>query len=146
MKKCKTNLALLWFIGSGILALLLQFQSIGQKYGNDVHIAWEWYITAIMPNLSLIGSALAGDLGNSRNNNYFINRTLYSITFGVSLFYFVSLYSIILIKPLLSISTIQLMLQSRIWLPAFQGVVAIFLGLFFVKAGPVSNVGAAKNL
>lgn len=131
-EKCKKNLALLWFIASGLLFLLLLFQSFAGKHGETAAEVWSWLLAAILPTLSLMLGAFVADFGKAQEDRQ-VDRFLYRLTYGLSLFYLLVIALIFLVQPNTGQPIVELLKLSSVYLTAFQGLVAAALGVFFVK-------------
>ena len=61
MDRCKRRLAAMWFVGSGVLFLLVLLQTVGGKYTGQAAEVWGWLLPTFMPTLGLIMSVLVLD-------------------------------------------------------------------------------------
>jgi hypothetical protein len=133
--KSKRKLALLWFIGSGIIFMVLLLQSILGRYGNESSKAWSWFLPTILPTLSLIISVIVSDeLKNSENSlSQNVDKFYFNLSYSLSFSYLFVVFSTILISPFASRSIFELMQDSNMWLGPFQGLVSASLGAIFIK-------------
>ena len=131
-EKCKKNLALLWFIASGLLFVLMLVQTFTDKHGETVNEVWSWLLGAVLPTLSLMVGAFVASFGREEEDRK-VGSFLYRLPFGLSLFYLLVVASVFLVQPGTGKPAIELMKQSAVYLTAFQGLVAAVLGVFFVK-------------
>lgn len=132
--KCKRKLATLWFTGSGILFFVLFLQTIFGRYGKKSLDAWNWFLPAIMPTLSLIIGVCGVDALGKGVRITKVDSFLFRLTFGISLVYLVVVLLLFLLQPFTPISPLELMNQSNLWLGPFQGLVTAAMGVFFVKS------------
>jgi hypothetical protein len=134
MTKCKRILATLWFTASGILFFVLFLQTIFGRYGEKSLDAWRWFLPTIMPTLSLIIGVFVVDTRGKGVRITKINPFLFKLTLGISSAYLVTVLMLFLLQPFATISPLELMTQSNLWLGPFQGLVAASMGAFFVKS------------
>ncbi len=134
MSKCKKNLSTLWFLSAGILFFILIMQSILGHYGEQYREAWEWLLPNIIPTLSLIISVLVMDALGKSVKTESIDSYMFKFTFSLSLIYLLTILITILLQPFSTISPIELMKRSILWLGPFQGLVSASIVAFFVKA------------
>ncbi len=131
--KCKRNLAVLWFTGSGVIFFILLFQTIFQRYEGRVSEVWEWFLPTIMPTLSLIVGVLVMDALGKKAKKQTVDRFVFKLSFSLSFVYLVVVALTILMPPFpKALPTLELMQQSNLWLGPFQGLVTASLGAFFI--------------
>jgi hypothetical protein len=133
MAQCKRRLAVLWFIGAGIIFSLIFGQTALGKYGDQASQAWNWILPTIMPTLSLIVGVLVMETVGKNVKNTFADAFLFKLTFGISTAYLLAVLLTLLVQPFSTLTVFELMSQSNFWLGPFQGLVAAALGAFFVK-------------
>lgn len=125
----------MWFIGSGLIVMLIIGQSVMGKYQNKVQEVWGWVLPTILPSLSLIlsvlgASALANELETVR-----VKRSFFRIAYSLSVVYLFLVVMTIVIEPLTTFESLELLRLSNLWLAPLQGLVTLALGvLFFTKA------------
>lgn len=130
MDVARKRLALVWFISGGFLITLVVVQSLGDKYGTKVGEAWEWLLPTIMPTMSLILGVLVAHRPSERQ----VDRFLYRIALGLSVFYLALVTTTFMAAPFVAnTSTLELMSLSNRWLGPLQGLVAAGLSYFFAK-------------
>jgi hypothetical protein len=127
------KLTLLWVLSFLIISLLIIAQSITGKYEDKISEAWGWFISLVLPNLSLMLTVLFAQTSNDVTSPVMVDVTFYRLTFLFSICYLFTLLAIILVAPLTKVSTIDLMTQTKLFLGTFQGILGITLGLFFIK-------------
>lgn len=131
-KRCRARLALVWFIGAGIIFLILVIQSMGGRvYGDKVDEAWGWFLPTIMPTLSMIIGVMVLTARQEASDRS-IDGLLFQLTLSLSIIYLLTVAATILAHPLVSASPLELMSRSNLWLGPMQGLVAAALGAFFV--------------
>jgi hypothetical protein len=131
----KKKIATLWFSYALVLFLIIFFQSIMGKFEDKNQIAWGWFLSNVMPSLSLMLSIFLADVRNQNNDDTEIDRFYYRLTMGLSILYLTLLILILLMQPLIAKPIITLMNESSIYLGPFQGLVSGSLGLFFIQKG-----------
>ncbi len=131
--KCKRNLAVLWFTGSGFIFFILLFQTFFQRYGKTVSEAWGWFLPTIMPTLSLIVGVLVMDASGKGTKIQTVDRFFFRLSFSLSFVYLLVVTLTILIQPFSKLSPLELMKQSNLWLGPLQGLVTASLGVFFIR-------------
>jgi hypothetical protein len=131
--KAKRKIATFWFIFSSVLFLMIFFQSLAGKFESKNQEAWGWFLSAIMPNLTLMISVFIFDIRATEPDTSEIDIFYYRLTIGLSCFYLGIILLLILLQPLTNKSIIQLMNESSIFLGPFQGLVSGSIGLFFVN-------------
>ena len=128
----RRRLATVWFIGAGLLFVLLLLQSIFGKFGDKASEAWYWLLPTIMPTLSLIMGVLVSDtLGSVKTNT--VDQFMFRLSFFLSIAYMLVVSLTILLSPFSEQPPLELMNLSNLWLGPFQGLVSAALGAFFVS-------------
>lgn len=131
--KAKKRIATLWFVYSLILFLIIFLQSLAGKFENKNQEAWGWFLSTILPNLTLMLSVFIIDARTATVDKSEIDNFYFRLTMGLSSLYLTSILLLILLQPLTTKSIIQLMNESSIFLGPFQGLVSGSIGLFFVN-------------
>lgn len=132
-RTCKKRLGILWFIGFLILLIVLVIQSLFGKYGAKVEEAWAWFLPTVTPTLSLIIGVLVLDAAAARGTDKEIEPFIFRLAFGLSAVYLALVALTVLFQPFSSLSALDLMRRSNLWLLPLQGLVTAALGAFFVK-------------
>lgn len=146
-----------WFIGAGVIAALLIFQSLAGVYEGRVQAVWGWAVPNIMPTLSLmIGVFAAAALQEHvESDSMRVRRPFFRLALGLSVFHLVAVSGTILAQPFLGsiagseANPMTLFDMSNIWLGLLQGMVAGIIGvLFFSKTSKngSANSNAAPQL
>lgn len=130
--KSKQKLAVLWLIFSGVLFLLLIVQTILEKHGANNEAAWNWLLGALLPTLSLMIGAFVADFGKATPDKE-VGKFLFRLAFYMSLFYLIVVAILMLGQPATGKPITNLIESFSIPLQAFQGLVSLILGVFFVK-------------
>jgi hypothetical protein len=131
--KCKKKLAILWFVGGGILFFIIFIQTLFGHYESEVKEAWEWTFPTILPNLSLIIGVLVMDSMKKEGKKKTIDGFLFNLSFILSIVYILTVLLTIILEPFSSLKTVELMKLSNLWLGPFQGLVSASLGAFFIR-------------
>ncbi len=131
---CKKKLTIAWFTGSGIVFILILLQTLFGKFSGQEEKAWGWFLPTVMPTLSLIIAVLVAEVKQgSTSDKKEVNLFFYKLTMGLSSIYFIILLMPLLIQPFISISILDLLVLSNLWLGPLQGLVTASLGVFFIK-------------
>jgi hypothetical protein len=133
MKKNKQRLATCWFTGAGLLFVLLVILSNINFYEGKDQEVWGWFLPTIMPTLSLIIGVLVMDaLGRSPKASH-PDPFLFKLSMGLSCTYLGVVFLTIALQKLSTLSAIEMMHKSHLWLGPLQGLVAASLSAFFVN-------------
>ena len=132
----RKRLAIVWFCGAGLLLALLVLQSVFGHYQEQTTEAWGWFLPTVMPTLSLITGVLVMDALGKEEEPQTVDPFFYKLSLIFSGIYLALVAFSILIQPFTALSPLKLMNQSNLWLAPLQGLVAAFLGIFFVKKRP----------
>jgi hypothetical protein len=133
LRKCKKQIAILWFAGAGVVFFLVLFQTLFGHYGAKADDAWSWFLPTVMPTLSLIVGVLVSDAIGKQKRDKVVDRFFYRLSFILSLSYLILVAFTILMQPFSSLYPLQFLKQSHLWLGPFQGLVTASLGAFFVR-------------
>ncbi|MFL6236430.1 MAG: hypothetical protein ACJ76N_25090 [Thermoanaerobaculia bacterium] len=134
LDRCRRNLAVVWFFGSGILLVLLVVQTLGNHYGEEDREAWGWLLPNVMPTLSLIIGVLVAEAVGSDSTGKLADAFLYRISLALSIIYLLLVLLPIVAQPFTSGSPLEALKRSSLWLGPLQGLVSASLGAFFIKA------------
>ncbi len=134
IRKCRKRLATLWFIGAGLIFFVVLFQTFLGRYTGGVDAAWGWLLPTVMPTLSMIIGVLVSESFLTQQGDKVVDKFVYRLSFMLSLSYLIVVALTIFMQPFSSLSPLDLLKQSHLWLGPFQGLVAASLGAFFVSA------------
>lgn len=129
---CKQRLGALWFIASGVLFFVIVMQSILGHYGARASDAWGWFLPTTLPTLSLISAVFIFEAMNPPASKT-VDRFIFRLTFWLSAAYLTTIAITIFAQPFATLSPLDLLKQSNLWMGPFQGIVSGMLGIFFVK-------------
>ena len=134
MTESKKRLAIVWFIGGGLIFFVLIMQTLLGHYGDKAKEAWAWFMPTIVPTLSRItsGVIVSGPLGKSLETET-VDQFAYRLSFVLSIFYLIVVSFTILISPFSTMPPLELMKLSNLWLAPIQGIVSAALAAFFVS-------------
>ena len=133
LESSRWKLTTIWFVGGGIVVLLLIVLSIfSPRYGEDLEMLWGWVLPTIVPTLSLIITVLrAGAVNPTRDTNR-VSLPFHRLTMALSIVYLSILTLTILVEPFARYDLVQLFSISNFWIAPMQGlVVAALTTLFF---------------
>ena len=114
------RLAFLWLGASGAFFLLLVVQSVMGHFENRSQEVWSWALPTIMPTLSLIVTVLGADALKSIDSHSTVRKSFLLLAFWLSAFYLALVISTLLIEPLTSMSVLDLVKLSNIWLGPYR--------------------------
>ena len=131
-EKAKQRIALVWFILSPVIIILVLLLEINGKFTSKSSEAWGWLFSNILPTLTLMLSVFFYD---SRNNkpSFEINRFYFNLAMGSSLFYLALLFAVILGNPFTGLAMVPWMQKSTIILGPIQSIAAGAIGIFFLN-------------
>jgi hypothetical protein len=146
MSYCKKRLAILWFISFVIIFLIILAQTVFGKYEDKFEEAWNWLTQNTLPTLSLIVSTFVVDIFENTQNDKKVDAFYYKFClFGCSVYLFVLLLTI-LSQPIAhmyikinhnenfeSMTSIDFLKKSNLWLSPLQALISVLLGVFFIK-------------
>ena len=128
------KLMILWFVLSGLLILLFMVLTILGRFEDKSIKAWEWLSQNVVPTVTLMAGAMFSSIMRPSSKTL-IDRSLFRVTYGLSIFYLTTLYLTILLAPFAMIYThlsmIDLFEQSKLYLVIPQGIVSLTIGMFF---------------
>lgn len=136
MSVCKKRLTLVWFIGAGLVCLVVLVQTLLGHYGDKASDAWGWLLPATMPTLSLIASVWTVDTLGKGAKIQSADGFVFWLAFGLSISYLFVLALTILLQPVVAATPegyIGVLNRSSFLIGPFQGVVTASLGAFFLK-------------
>lgn len=140
---CKWRLAKLWLGSGAFIFLILLIMSFGNQFKGsmtDLADAWGWFLTTLMPSLSLIVGVLVSDATKAPDKHSRNASTAhYRLAFGLSAFYLIVLALTLMVMGLPfgpDIKVIQMLRMSNFWLAPLQGLASAALGIFYMRAQP----------
>jgi disulfide bond formation protein DsbB len=130
--KAQWTLAKMWFIGAGIILVILIARTMNQVDPScttcDTSVRFTWFGSAFAPTLLLIAGAISGTDASAATRT--VSTSAYKLTLWVSVFY-------LLVALLPSVARFQdpaQAIKTAAWIPAIQGVVALLLGRLFAPS------------
>lgn len=137
----RPTLARIWFIGAGIVFLLLVTQSILGKYGSDTPKVFAWFIPTIAPTLGLMIGVM-GSAAMGRQDRRTVKRSFYELTHWLSIAYLVIVGITIALEPFSPMDAIDLLSMSNYWIAPIQGLVVAAIGYLFTSESEQQPVHA----
>jgi len=132
MQTARKRLALVWFAGAGVCFVVLLLISFFAEDADPTGL-WDWFLPAIVPNLSLILGVLVYTHRQQVATDMRIDPFLYRLALWLSLLYVLLLLLPLLFFPLTGKPLPELLNISRLWLAAIQGLATGVMGAFFVR-------------
>jgi hypothetical protein len=133
LETVRVRLGRLWLIGALAITTIMVVQSLLGRYEKDVQEAWGWLLPTIMPTLGMIVAVLSYTALDRTLLNTSVRRSIYQITWWLSLVYMFFILLTILVQPFTSRQPVELMRMSNMWLGPMQGLVGSALGVLFVS-------------
>jgi hypothetical protein len=145
LEKARWRLAAVWFIGAGIIAIILALQSLFDVYGSRVQEVFGWLLPNVVPTLSLMMGVFAAValVQDAETDAMEVRTPFFWLALGLSTFHLICLLLVICVQPLLPSHTLsngepdtmRSFVVSNLFLGPLQGLVAAALGaLFFSKS------------
>lgn len=134
LHRAKWIMALLWIVSFAVLLLLLALQSLFGHYAPRTQDAWNWFLPAIVPTVSLIAGVLVIDFQTGRERedaSKFIDTLLFPVALWLSVFYLLLVAVSIMVQPLLRMPPLEVMQLSSLWLVPMQALTVGVLAAFF---------------
>jgi len=128
--KAKKNITVLWFSFSALLFIFMFFQTILGRYNHIKQEAWEWFLSAILPSISII---ISGFLLQERRKPFVIKKIYSSMGFGISFFYLFLILILLLSYSPSQGKIIEYYKSFDLPLKAVQSIVTGLLALFFIN-------------
>ena len=135
MRKYQEQLAWIWSVSFCITAVcLFLFTNLGY-YNNHVTDVWKWYLTNVVPTLTLIFGTFASFTRRRKIvNHHRGDGASFILAKWFSLFYLFVLFALVVAPVLLLKPTMEEAMQySKSPLRCFQALTAIIVGAFFWK-------------
>lgn len=130
--KAQWTLAKLWFIGGGIILVILIWRTLNQVDPNcttcDTAVRFTWFGSAFAPTLLLIAGAISGTDTSASTRT--VSSSAYKLTLMVSIFYLI----VALLPAVARFQDPVSAFKTAAWIPAIQGVVALLLGRLFAPS------------
>jgi len=128
--ECQRRLVTIWFVGGGLIFIVMILESLGNIYGSQVKGAWSWVVPVIVPTLSLmIGVLISGAM--HAESQATVDRFAYRVSVGLSVFYLLLVLGSLVLWPAAHMYPLDLMTLSSSWLGPVQGLAGIAIGGFF---------------
>lgn len=125
-------LARLWFIGAGLILVILIVRTVNQVDPNcatcDTTVRFTWFSSAFGPTLLLIAGAISGTDDSAATRT--VSTQAYRLTLIVSIFYLI----VALIPTVARFQDPAQAIKAAAWIPAIQGVVALLIGRLFAPS------------
>lgn len=144
LEQARQTLGKVWFLGSGLIFIILIVQSLGNAFGDRIQGVWGWALPNFLPTLLLMMGVFAGSalLDETESDKMLVRRFFFRITFWLSIAHLSAVLLTMLSQPFIPalhagndpMAGFDL---SNLWLGPLQGLVGAGIGaLFFSKAQP----------
>jgi hypothetical protein len=133
MFKCQTRLMFVWVAGCVILLLVAWLQILFGHYGDNGRDVIGWLLPSITPTLSLVSGVWANNALKKSNASEKVGIGIYRVVLAISILYLVFIGLIFAIQPMVALPPIDVIKDSSLILAPFQGVVCVFMGIFFTQ-------------
>lgn len=124
------RLAYIWLAGAAISLVLLLTQTMGQKFGDQYDKAWSWFLTTVVPILTLMIGALVYQARSGDDAT--VDRRMFLLSAALSSFYLVLVFGV-LISTAFTSAPLERMTQAQLWLSPTHALTSSALGAFFVS-------------
>jgi len=131
--KTQMQLMLVWVIGGGILLLVAWLQIIFGHYGEKGQDVLTWLLPTIIPTVSLVTGVWVNNTRKKYKSTQKVERSASRIVLAVSIVYLVFIGLIFAVQPMVATPPMDVIKNSAVVLSALQGVVSVFLGIFFTQ-------------
>lgn len=135
LERARNQLATIWFVGGGILLVVLVVQSILGKY-ESLQEVWAWFVPTVVPSLSLMLGVIAADALAGTGDVRTVKVPFFHFSRGLSLFYLGLLAVTIFLEPFSPTPGMQLFTLSNYWLTPTQGLAVAAIGAVFATQEP----------
>lgn len=157
---CKWSLAKIWLVGVGVAFIMMLFlTAIGRfKIGSQTKLdpdlqewsvllpnpeqeAWTWFISTLMPSMSLIVGALLSNLGTrAPGREKLVESRQFRLAYGTSSFYLFVVFITLVLCLAGDNLAVGFLKSSTLWLAPCQALNGVVLSIFFVRAAPSEGV------
>lgn len=109
IKKSIKIITNIWIFFTLLILIIVYLRSINGFYGKYDNFLWNWIIQNISPSISiLIGSRISIEINESKNDDYYINKSILNIYLVLSIIYlsfiiFMIIYEVYNIKDIFEI-------------------------------------------
>ena len=136
LDRVRTRLAIIWLSGTGLIVAIMAAESMGGNLGDSSQSVWGWLMPTIMPTIGTIVSTLAATALLQDSSTSEVRRSFSVLAEGLSIFYLVLIFSLILFRESISTDThtwLEKLRMSNLWLGPLQGVVSSALAVVFLS-------------
>jgi hypothetical protein len=130
---CQRNLAIVWYIGSAILFVILLAQTFNGEFDGDNKVAWGWFYPTVLPTLLLITGAVISQASQA-NQSHTVKKFVYHLALYSSWFYLVLVLLSLVFTYVRGARRVDALSDSNLWLGPVQGLVGGVLGYFFTSS------------
>lgn len=126
------RLAVLWFVGAGLVFVLVFALGLTAESKEDMSRLWSWFLPSVMPTVSLIigvqvSYARAGPAPSGSAPSF-----MYGLAFWLSVTYLALVSFTLLLKPFNVMPWFEYLDASSLWLAPLQMLATGALGAFYV--------------
>jgi hypothetical protein len=133
MLKTQMQLMLVWVIGAAFLVVIAWLQIMFGHYGENGSDVIAWLLSLIIPTVSLVTGVWANNTIRRSKSKRQVEKKTYWLVLAVSFFYLLFIGLVFAIQPMVARPPLDVIKDSRVLLSSLQGVVSVFLGIFFTQ-------------
>ena len=134
MDKRRLILTALWWIWGLFLFGLLIALSHRPLFGSQVRAAWEWFVSNLLPTMSLVGATAYAGAGAERRPDPLL-MPAFVLCVAASVAHLAAL-TFSLLGSVSSATPLDDLRTASLWLGPLQALATSALGVFFLKTSP----------
>jgi hypothetical protein len=130
--KARRVLLVIWLFGTVLLVGLVFAQTVANRYGPYDEKVWGWLLPCIMPTVGLMLAVVFAPTVSRE----VIDRFLFYLSSVLSVLYLGLVAATLLVQPASSLSPLDLLERSHLWLGPSQGLIDASVGALFLRSAP----------
>lgn len=131
-EEVRRQLSRLWFIGSGIIFGIVVLQAILGRYGQNIDVAFSWFVPTTLPTLSLMLGVI-GAAAMSPQERRSVKYSFYELAWWISFAYLTVLFLTLALEPFSPFPILELLKYSNYWLSPIQGLAVAAMSFVFAS-------------